>query len=116
MERTRTPRAIDVQITQGNLDNAHLYLRRHLDFFPRDAIGSPAKGDGEGRILTVHFQGLPEPVRTDIAGGNKLFLRARAPWTKFFRQHRLRPGDRVRIERLAITSTASVPAHAAGVS
>jgi hypothetical protein len=97
-----TPRGtIVIELTQGNLNNQHVYLRRHLDFFPADSIGGPSRQDGEGRPLTVHFEGLPEPVETDIAGGNKLFFRARRPWGDFFRLHQLHAGDPVVIERLA---------------
>ena len=31
--------SIEIEVTQGNLNNNHLYLRGHLDFFPVDAIG-----------------------------------------------------------------------------
>ncbi|MEJ7787212.1 MAG: hypothetical protein WKF96_20620 [Solirubrobacteraceae bacterium] len=92
---------IEIELTQGNLNNNHIYLRRHLSFFPSDAIGQPAAKDGTGAQLTVTFAGLAERVETDIAGGNKLFLRSRAPVAEFFRRNKLKAGDSVRIERLA---------------
>ena len=42
-------RAIHIQLTQGNINNNHVYLREHLGFFPPDAIGGPARTDGEAR-------------------------------------------------------------------
>ena len=74
--------------------------RRHLDFFPSDAIGAPAAKDGLGTELTVSFDGLSDPVLTDISGGNKLFFRKRDRVGEFFRRKRLKAGDWVRIERL----------------
>jgi hypothetical protein len=66
---------IEIEVTQANLNNNNLYLRRHLDFFPADAVGPANLDDGRGRLLTIRFRGLGAPVRSDIAGGNKLFLR-----------------------------------------
>jgi hypothetical protein len=100
MHAERTP-SIVITLTGGNIRNDHVYLRDHLDFFPKDAVGAPAAKDGLGRLLTVHFAGASEPVETDIAGGRtKLFFRARKPWGEFFRRHGLAEGDAVRITRL----------------
>jgi hypothetical protein len=35
----RTDRIV-IELTQGNINNNHIYLRKHLDFFPADAIGT----------------------------------------------------------------------------
>ncbi len=91
---------VEIPVTQGNLNNSHLYLRRHLDFLPSDALGAGNVDDGRGRRLTIYFQGLAEPVETDIAGGNKLFLRDRGSWGRFYALHRLRDGDSVTVERI----------------
>ena len=93
--------SIVIPVTQGNLNNNHVYLRSHLDFFPADAVGGRSKEDGLGRSLTVHFQGQADPVETDIAGGNKLLFRARSPWRAFFSRHRLEAGDSLTIVRLS---------------
>jgi hypothetical protein len=105
----RTSRIV-IPLTQGNLNNSHVYLRGHLGFFPADAIGAANVLDGEGALLTVHFAGLPEAVETDIAGG-KDFFRRRGPWRKFFAHHGLQPGDSVAIERLSAYEYRVVPAH-----
>lgn len=98
------PQEIRVELTGGNLRNNHVYLREHLDFFPKDSVGGPAAKDGEGRRLTLWLSGLAEPVVTDIAGGNKLFFRRRF-WAPFFQRHQLGPGDAIRIADEATTRT-----------
>jgi hypothetical protein len=99
---------IVIGLTQGNLNNGHVYLRQHLDFFPADAIGAANARDGQGIPLTVHFAGLPEAARTDIAGDKAIF-RSRGPWRKFFAHHALQPGDTVIIERLSAREYRVVP-------
>ena len=101
---------IVIQLTKGNLNNNHIYLRKHLDFFPADAIGAANARDGTGTPLTLHFAGLPEPVDTDIVGDKKLF-RCRGPWREFFAHHRLAEGDCVAIERLSAYEYRVVPAR-----
>ncbi len=94
------PSRIVVSLTQGNLNNDHFYLREHLAFFPADAVGAAHQRDGTGVPLQVHFAGAPEPVETDIAGGNKLFFRTRAATGEFFRRFACQPGDEIVIERV----------------
>ena len=55
------PDRIVIPLTQGNINNGHVYLARHLDFFPDDAIGGPNKQAGQGTPLTLHFEGFPGP-------------------------------------------------------
>jgi hypothetical protein len=105
----RTGRIV-IRLTQGNLNNNHVYLTGHLGFFPADAIGAANVRDGQGALLTVHFPGLPEAVETDIASGKDLFRR-RGPWRKFFAHHGLQPGDSVAIERLSTHEYRVVPAR-----
>jgi hypothetical protein len=109
VRKGRTARIV-IRLTQGNLNNSHVYLRGHLGFFPADTIGAANARDGQGALLTVHFAGLPEAVQTDIAGGKDLFRR-RGPWRKFFAHHDLRPGDSVAIERLSAYEYRVVPAR-----
>lgn len=96
-----TQQTVDIELTQGNLNNNHFYLRRHLDFFPAEAVGGSSRKEGEGKLLTVHFKGIDQPALTDIAGGNKLFFRSRGVIGQFFDFHRLKAGDEVRITRLS---------------
>ena len=72
--RSRWPELL-IELTGGNIRNGHFYLRRHLSYFPDDAVGPANSRTGTGDPVTVHFAGRPAPVVTDIAGGNKLMLR-----------------------------------------
>lgn len=101
---------IVIPLTQGNLNNKHIYLREHLNFFPTDAIGAASAPDGQGALLTLHFAGHPEPVQTDIAGDKKIF-RCRGDVGRFFARHGLAEGDSVVIERLSPYEYRIVPAR-----
>ncbi|MGO9501372.1 MAG: hypothetical protein ACLPUO_07310 [Streptosporangiaceae bacterium] len=57
-----------IRLTRGGLKNDYVSLAKYLDFFPAAAIGASKVQDGEGVPLTLHFAGLPEMVKTDIAG------------------------------------------------
>lgn len=90
---------IVLTLTQGNIRNGHVYLAKYLDFFPADAVGGPNVDAGEGRRLTLTFDGLPrEPVETDIVSDKKIF-RARGVWRDFFKRHGLQEGDKIVIDR-----------------
>jgi hypothetical protein len=95
------PDRIIIPLTQGNLTNKHVYLARHLDFFPADAIGSHNEGAGQGTLLKLHFDGLPEAAETDIDPNHKIFRLRDRHWRDFFERHGLRAGDKVAIERTA---------------
>jgi hypothetical protein len=87
---------ITIELTQGNLNNSHLYLSSVIDFFPADSIGGPNSDTEAGLKLEVH-SGIEQPVLTDIAGDKKIF-RKRSWVREFFDVHGLREGDRVIIE------------------
>jgi len=89
-----------IGLTGGSLRNGYISLADHLDFFPPNAIGAPSAKDGTGALLTLHFDGLPGTVRTDIAAGHKIF-RSHGPWRRFFTRHGLTADDSVTIERLS---------------
>jgi hypothetical protein len=89
-----------IRLTEGSLRNGYVSLADHLGFFPPDAIGAASAKEGTGTPLTLHFDGLPGTVHTDIAAGHKIF-RSRGPWRRFFTQHTLTAADSVTIERLS---------------
>src|SRR6185312_16053897 len=91
---------IEIEVTPGNLQYDHLYLRGAIakELFPADAIGGPNK-ESVGIAVEVHC-GIGEPVRTDIAGDKKIFRR-RAWVREFFATHGIEAGDRIVIERTA---------------
>ncbi|MBY5400273.1 ASCH domain-containing protein [Rhizobium leguminosarum] len=85
----------EVEITQGNIDHKHIYLRNFFDGFPSDAIGGSSKAEKAAREIVVDWgQGT---VRTDLDGSKKLF-RARGWIGSFFRANGVVAGDRVRVE------------------
>ena len=85
-----------IELTQGNLNNNHLYLSSVIDLFPFESIGSPNESE-LGAQLEIHC-GIAEPVFTDIAGDKKIF-RKRSWVGEFFQSHALSAGSRVIIER-----------------
>jgi hypothetical protein len=95
------PDRIVIPLTQGNLNNNHVYLARHLGFFPADAIGAHNKRAGQGTPLKLHFEGLPGTESTDIAPDHKIFRLRGRRWQEFFERHSLRAGDKVAIERIS---------------
>ena len=93
------PDRIVITLTEGSLNNSYIYLGNQLGFFPADAVGAANARDGEGVMLTVHFDGLPGPVETDITGAPHKNLRCRAPVRQFFTHHDLNPGEKIAIEK-----------------
>jgi hypothetical protein len=85
-----------ITLTQGNLNNDHLYLTKVMALFPHDAIGGSSEAEAGSQLLEVH-SGIGTPVFTDIAGDKKIFRR-RAWVGEFFRVHELNAGDEVVIE------------------
>ena len=92
------PERIVITLRQGNLNWSYINLGNHLYFFPADAVGSASRSGGEGAMLTLHYDGLPDPVETDIDDHHK-FLRDRASTRKFFAHHDLKPGEKIAIEK-----------------
>ena len=89
---------IIIPITQGSLEHSYIRLANYLGFFPTDAV-SPSNGnDVKGKLLTLHFAGLPQPVKTDIDGTHN-FFRNRRCIREFFAYHQVEPGEKVAIEK-----------------
>lgn len=86
-----------ITLTQGNLNNSHLYLTDAWDLIPRDAVGGGNEEQEAPAKLEVHF-GIGEPVWTDVAGDKKIF-RKRSWVREFFEAHALAAGSRVVIEK-----------------
>ncbi|MBS0209816.1 MAG: DNA (cytosine-5-)-methyltransferase [Planctomycetes bacterium] len=95
-----------LEVTAGNLRNNHLYVNKHLDFFPADVIGTPRKnGNGDHRVEIV-LDGLNTCVKTDIGsdrrtGKSRGFIRERASIGKFYAHHQIKAGSVVTLERLS---------------
>ena len=85
-----------VEITQGNLDNNHIYLRSFFDQFPDDSVGGSSRHEKAAREVTVDWGG-GSPVHTDL-DGSKRFFRARSWIRNFFELNGAAPGDMVLVE------------------
>lgn len=87
------------EITQGNIDNDHIYLRGFLDKFPADAIGGSNRASAAQREISVDWGG-GTVVMTDL-DGTKRFFRKRGWIREFFARHGARAGDMVTVEEVA---------------
>lgn len=86
-----------VELTQGNINNSHLYLSSVIDFFPEVAIGGP-NDESEAEVKLEVHNGIEQAVLTDIAGDKKIFRKR--GWVKeFFEAHKMKAGDKVIIEK-----------------
>jgi hypothetical protein len=94
-----SPDRIVITLTGGSIRQNYIVVRDHLDFFPANAVGKANEDDGQGAQLTLHYAGLPEPERTDIAGHPHLDFRRRRPIRRFFELHELQSGDKIAIEK-----------------
>ncbi len=96
----RTSRHIGTsQITQGNIDNAHIYLRGFFEKFPADAIGGSNKSEAARREISVDWGG-ETIVMTDLDGAKK-FFRKRSWIRAFFEGNGIVAGDVVSVDETA---------------
>lgn len=86
-----------LRVTQGNLDNHHLYLTAAMDLFPADSLGGSNR-QGAARPVRVHCNA--GTIETDIVQARRMFRR-RAWLGRFFALNRVRAGDYVLLERLS---------------
>lgn len=87
------------EITQGNIDNNHIYLRTFFEKFPADAIGGSNRASAAQREISVDWGGTTV-VMTDLDGAKK-FFRKRSWIREFFEKHGARAGDKVTVEEIA---------------
>ncbi len=84
-------------VTQGNLNNHHLYLTEVLDLFPEDVIGGPNREQAAPRTVRVLWG--ESTVETDIVRVKQIFRRRK--WVRlFFASAGVREGDRILLEQL----------------
>jgi DNA polymerase III epsilon subunit-like protein len=86
------------EITQGNIDNNHIYLRSFFEKFPADAIGGSNRASAAQREIAVDWGG-GAVVMTDLDGA-KRFFRKRGWIREFFERNGLRAGDMVTVEEV----------------
>ena len=86
------------EITQGNIDNDHIYLRTFFDKFPADAIGGSNRASAAQREISVDWGG-GTVVMTDLDGA-KRFFRKRGWIREFFARQGAQAGDMVMVEEI----------------
>ncbi|NHN89461.1 3'-5' exonuclease [Acetobacter conturbans] len=86
------------ELTQGNIDNNHIYLNSFFDKFPADVIGGSNRASAALREIAVDW-GDDAVVTTDL-DGTKRFFRKRGWIRKFFEQESAQAGDIVVIEEI----------------
>lgn len=97
---TLSPRALGTtEITQGNLNHSHIYLRSFFEAFPEDAVGGSNRALAAPREITVDWGG-GAAVMTDLDGA-KRFFRKRGWIRSFFERNGVRAGDMVLVEEIA---------------
>ncbi|NMC21082.1 MAG: DNA cytosine methyltransferase [Thermogutta sp.] len=93
-----------LQVTAGNLRNQHLYVHRHLDFFPADCLAPADPADGSRGAVAIYLEGLNRTVETQLAidtktGKPRGFFRSRTWVREFFEHHGIQTGDVLALER-----------------
>lgn len=88
----------ETELTPGNIENHHIYLRSFFDGFPDDAIGGSNKTMRAEREISVDYGG-DAPILTDL-DGTKMIFRARGWIRQFFIDTEAELGDRVRVEEV----------------
>lgn len=87
-----------IELTQGNIDNDHFYMKEARHLIPVDAIGGSNKA-AAGKPVTVTF--VPgDTIETDF-DNDKKFFRARSPVGAFFRLAGAVAGDCVLLTKTA---------------
>lgn len=85
----------EVELTDGNINNSHIYLRSFIHKFPGDAIGGSNASQTASRKVRVDWGGATS-IETDL-DGEKKFFRSRGWIRMFFERHRAKAGDRVQV-------------------
>ena len=95
-----------IQLTEAANKHGNLNIRAcGKDFSPPDVFGGSSKKAGLGTPITLHVEGLPEPIKTDIPTDKntehpRWIFRERAWTKKFVKVHNLKTDDTVRISRI----------------
>jgi hypothetical protein len=84
-------------ITQGNINNNHIYLLEAWDLIPKDAIGGENSDFLASKLLDVYLS-TGAHFQTDVAVDKKIF-RTRSNFQKFFVTHKIVDGSKIVIEK-----------------
>lgn len=87
----------DIQLSEGNIRNGHIYLRTAQRLLPCDCIGGSSKAQSATNIRVRFEPGML--AESDVAG-DKMILRSRAQVRDFFERAGAKAGDFVRFGRV----------------
>ncbi len=86
-----------IAITAGNLRNSHIYIRSFCDLLPNEFVGGTSKKQLANKMVTLYVDGLPHPIKTDIATdktGKRKGIFRNQKWVKeFFKKQKIEEGD-----------------------
>ncbi|MET4693616.1 hypothetical protein [Endozoicomonas lisbonensis] len=89
----------EVVITQGNLNNNHIYVRNVVELFPPECFGGSNRRELASQLITLHLD-KAETVKCDIDGTKKIF-RDRRAIGQFLKLNNFVANDKVLIKRIA---------------
>ena len=101
LQRVRIAEPLDIRTTTvspGGVKNGYINIKPLDGFWPEECIGGNT--ERAAHHLIVEFEGVGR-VTTDISGRHKSFRSAHREVKDFFRSHRLQPGDKMEIIRMA---------------
>ena len=88
----------EVVVTQGNLNNNHIYVRNVVQLFPPECIGGANRREQASQLITLHLDKV-EPVKCDIDGKKKIFRERRAIG-QFLKLNSVVANDKVLIKKV----------------
>ncbi|MCW7552916.1 hypothetical protein NX722_09725 [Endozoicomonas gorgoniicola] len=89
-----------IVVTQGNINNNHLYLRNVLPMFPSGCIGGSNRKEQASQLITLYLQGA-DTVQCDIDGKKKIF-RDRKAIRQFLGNNDIAALDEVLIRKIGL--------------
>lgn len=87
----------ETTLTQGNIDNGHIYVTPFRDRLPSDVFGRSSKEEPASRSIRLEFGSLV--CGTDIPEGRN-FFRDRSFSAELFKQARAAAGDTIILEEV----------------
>ena len=89
---------LQIELTQGNINQGHFYLADCRHFFPASCFGGKNKSLA-GIPVSVMFDGTGESVETDIDATKRLFRVARGQSKRFLSFFSCKAGDTIYIQQ-----------------
>lgn len=94
-----------IRVSAGNIRQGHFYLTELQDWIPDECVGSSKESDGLGQLIRLDFEGLSEPVYSDVPSspdgtGRRNFFRRRSEVRRFYEANGVRPEGVLEIERV----------------